>query len=94
MDERNNHSYLNIVKGFDLKSYTIDFIGDIKQLIYDDKYTYLLSKNDSVYIFNIENKKFYSSVFKIRCHIKEPKEIESDEDEDEDEEKKKKCNIF
>ena len=87
-------SYLYIVEGLHLKIYIINFIGDIKQLIYDDKYIYLLSKNDSVYIFNIENKKFYSTVFKIRCHIKEPKEIESDEDEDEDEEKKKKCNIF
>ena len=93
-NENNETSYLNIVEGLHLKTYIINFIGDIKQLVYDDKYIYLLSENDSVYIFNIENKKFYSSVFKIRCHIKEPKQIESDEDEDEDEEKKKKCNIF
>ena len=93
-NENYKTSYLNIVEGLHLKTYIINFIGDIKQLVYDDKYIYLLSKNDSVYIFNIENKKFYSTVFKIRCHIKEPKEIESDEDEDEDEEKKKKCNIF
>ena len=93
-DQNNKTRYLNIVEGLHLKRYIINFIGDIKQLIYDNKYIYLLSENDSVYIFNIENKKFYSTVFKIRCHIKEPKEIESDEDEDEDEEKKKKCNIF
>ena len=89
-DENNKTSYLNIVEGLHLKRYIINFIGDIKQLVYDDKYIYLLSENDSVYIFNIENKKFYSTVFKIQYQIEEPEQIESEEGE----EKKKKCIIF
>ena len=75
-------SYLNIVEGFNLKRYVINFIGNIKQLISDDKYIYLLSikAGYSVYIFNIENKKFYSKYFKIWSKMNEPKEIEYDKD--------------
>ena len=77
-NEKNKNSYLNIVEGFNLKRYVINFVGDVRQLISDDKYIYLLSKkaDNSVYIFNIENKKFYSKYFQIWSEINEPKEIE------------------
>ena len=54
------------------------FVGDVRELISDDKYIYLLSKkaDNSVYIFNIEKKKFYSKYFQIWSEINEPKEIE------------------
>ena len=102
-------SYLNIIEGFNLKRYIINFIGDIRQLISDDKYIYLLSKktDNSVYIFNIENKKFYSKYFKIWSKIKEPEEIVFDEskvksksgnenskEKNNSYKKKKKCIIF
>ena len=76
--ENDTTSYLNVVEGFNLKRYVIDFVGDVRQLISDDKYIYLLSKkaDNSVYIFNIENKKFYSKYFQIWSEINEPKEIE------------------
>ena len=75
-------SYLNIVEGFNLKRYVINFIRNVKQLISDDKYIYLLSikAGYSVYIFNIEHKKFYSKYFKIWSKMNEPKEIEYDKD--------------
>ena len=97
LDERNNHSYLNIVKGFDLKSYTIDFIGDIKQLIYDDKFLYLLKKDKNkaeniVYIFNIKNKKFYNNFFKIFNDKKETQEIKSNENDLQENENSNKKN--
>ena len=109
--ENDTTSYLNVVKGFNLKRYVIDFVGDVRQLISDDKYIYLLSKkvDNSVYIFNIECKKFYSKFLEIDV---EPEEIKYDEykiDEEEENEnsneqnskenknsnkKKKKCIIF
>ena len=108
-NENNKNSYLNIVEGINLKRYIINFIGDIRQLISDDKYIYLLSKktDNSVYIFNIENKKFYSKYFKIWSKIKEPEEIVFDEskvksksgnenskEKNNSYKKKKKCIIF
>ena len=108
-DEKNNHSYLNIVEGFDLKSYTIDFIGDIEQLIYDDKFIYLLKKDNNkddniVYIFNIKSKKFYPNFFKIFNDKKETEEIKSNENDlrenknsnkkNKSKKKKKKCIII
>ena len=92
--------YLYIVEGLNLKSYIIGFIGDIRQMISDDKYIYILSKktDNSVYIFNIENKKFYPKYFKIRGKTKEAVEILFDEDlkdkKNLDRKKKKKCIIF
>ena len=63
-NENNKHRYLNIVEGFDFQKYTIDLIGYIEKLIYEDKYLYILNydkKVDStVYIFNIEKKKILS----------------------------------
>ena len=99
-NENYKTSYLNIVEGLHLKTYIINFIGDIKQLVYDDKYIYLLSKNDSVYIFNIENKKFYSKYFKIWNEVKEAEEIVENSNEqnlnykNNLNRKKKKCIIF
>ena len=103
-------SYLNIVDGFIIKRYVCDFIGDIKELISDDNFIYLLSKkkDNSTYIFNIENKKFYSKFFKIWSEMKEPEEIKYEEEQHEREnkneqdlkeeknlnKKKKKCIIF
>ena len=92
--------YLYIVEGLNLKSYIIGFIGDIRQMISDDKYIYILSKktDNSVYIFNIENKKFYPKYFKIWGKTKEAVEILFDEDlkdkKNLDRKKKKKCIIF
>ena len=64
------HNYFRIFEGFNYDSYNIDFIGQIKKIIYDDKYFYLLKKNvknsdNKVFIFNLENKKFYSNYFNI-----------------------------
>ena len=68
-NENNKHRYLNIVEGFDFQKYTIDLIGYIEKLIYEDKYLYILNydkKVDStVYIFNIDEKKFYPNFIKI-----------------------------
>ena len=89
-DRNSAGSYLNIVEGFTLKRYNVDFIGQIQQLISDDKYIYLLSKNDntSVYIFNIENQKFYSNIFKISVKIKKYEIEEEIEEENENEDEK------
>ena len=76
-------SYLNIVDGFIIKRYVCNFIGDIKEIISDDNFIYLLSKkkDNSTYIFNIENKKFYSKFFKIWSEMKEPEEIKYEEEQ-------------
>ena len=73
-------NYLNIVEGFNLKRYVINFVGHVRRLISDDKYIYLLSykEDNSVYIFNIECKKFYSKFFEIKL---EPEKIEDNEHE-------------
>lgn len=85
----NSTSYLNIVDGFNLKRYICDFVGEIKELISDNNFIYLLSnkEDNSVYIFNIENKKFYSKCFKIWSDMKEPEEIEYEEEQNEKENK-------
>ena len=96
----NKTRYLNIVKGFNLRRYIIDSIGEIKQLTSDDKYIYFLreKRDDLVYIYDIENKKFYYKNFKNWNEMEEPKEIGFDEEEvknrEENENKKKKCIIF
>ena len=106
----NSTSYLNIVDGFNLKRYICDFVGEIKEIISDDNFIYLLSnkEDNSVYIFNIENKKFYSKCFKIWSDMKESEEIKYEEEQNEEEnknennlkeknnsnKKKKKCAIF
>ena len=95
-------SCLNIVEGFNLKRYVIDFVGDVRELISDNKYIYLLSKkaDNSVYIFNIENKKFYSKYFKIWSEVKEAEEIIENSNKqnlnykNNLNRKKKKCIIF
>ena len=73
--ENDTTSYLNVVEGFNLKRYVIDFVGDVRQLITDDKYIYLLSKkaDNSVYIFNIEKKNFILNISKFGVKLKNQK---------------------
>ena len=95
VNENNQARYLNIVEGFVLKRYIIDSIYGIKQLTSDDKYIYFLreKRDDLVYIYDIENKKFYYKNFKNWYEMEEPKEIvfdekkEKEEKEEEEEEK-------
>ena len=68
VDKNWKHEYLNVVEGFDIHIYTIDFIGYIDELIYDDKYLYLIKKDNKVYIFNIEKKNFILILLKF--HMK------------------------
>ena len=87
-------NYHYVVDGLKLKRYNINFIGGFKQLISDSKYIYLLSNktNNSVYILNIENNKFFSKYFKIWSKIDEPVEIEFVEDKYKNYEENKNSN--
>ena len=87
VNENNQARYLNIVEGFVLKRYIIDSIYGIKQLTSDDKYIYFLreKRDDLVYIYDIENKKFYYKNFKNWNEMEEAKEIVFDEEEEKEE---------
>ena len=56
---------LYITENINIKSYEINSTSEIKKLIHDDKYFYILNYDKYVFIFDIEKKKFYPNCIKI-----------------------------